>query len=247
MPSAMDIATPILDLAGGIATSAFNVSQQRANNRFQRDMSNTSHQREVEDLKKAGLNPILSANHGAATPPTQAPHMENPRIAESVNNSARVSMEKEALANNLAIQNAQKRDINAAAALKEWELDDKKYNQPWFRANRELGYFEFEQEAKQNYESRPALLQEIKERLEALKLQNKHSALGMAHSESESEFYKGIGGDFEHWMKMLGIQIPNVNIFKGRSGKVPRKYRSKTTTDSKGNWKTEDTEEGGRE
>lgn len=46
-------------------TFAFNSAEAEKARKFQETMSNTSHQREVEDLKRAGLNPVLSANGGA--------------------------------------------------------------------------------------------------------------------------------------------------------------------------------------
>lgn len=65
-------------LLSGLATSAFNAFEQSKNRETQIDLANTSHQREVADLRAAGLNPILSANGGAPTPNLQAPQVDNP-------------------------------------------------------------------------------------------------------------------------------------------------------------------------
>lgn len=46
-------------------TFAFNSAEAQKSRDYQTQMSNTSHQREVEDLKRAGINPVLSANGGA--------------------------------------------------------------------------------------------------------------------------------------------------------------------------------------
>lgn len=49
-------------------TNAFNAQEAEKTRKWQEHLSNTAHQREVADLKAAGLNPVLSANGGASTP-----------------------------------------------------------------------------------------------------------------------------------------------------------------------------------
>lgn len=55
-------------IIGGMINNASSSEQAHRNREFQQRMSSTAHQREVEDLRKAGINPMLSAKGGGILP-----------------------------------------------------------------------------------------------------------------------------------------------------------------------------------
>lgn len=95
--------------SGASKQNKMQIAENQKNRDFQERMSNTAHQREVEDLKAAGLNPILSANGSGASSPGGG-------VANIVNENAELSNSARDLSSKIQqnpVVNAQVKNLQA--------------------------------------------------------------------------------------------------------------------------------------
>jgi len=116
-------------LLGGVMGNKANAKQAAAQMQFQERMSSTQHQREVADLRAAGLNPILSAGGSGASAPggamAQQQNVLGPAVSsalEARRNVADVDLTRQN--ENLAKELEQKAKWEAADAENQAKISD---------------------------------------------------------------------------------------------------------------------------
>jgi len=198
---AAGIAAGLADFGIGLATSAFNVHEARQNRRFQRNMSNTAHQREMADMAKAGLNPILSAKGG---PGASTPSGSSAQVAPQAPLSK--MLESELMRAQVGQVHAQTADANSAAALKNEERNDMLLTRQnrlnlmiaqWRDTLQRADKTDLE---KLNVQKQLEVLEKERDKLQ---LEISHSALDLERAKQEQHFHKGLGGKLAPYSRFL--------------------------------------------
>lgn len=180
----------------GILGSAFANWQNDKQREWQEEMSNSSHQREVKDLRAAGLNPILSARlGGASTPPGASSLASTPDISAAMSNASQATTASKRQQAELMVMAASANQANSAAGLSQAQTADINNTQV-DRVNLLIAQAEAQQASgKLSDEQRKKVQHEInKLRQEKALLENqtKASALGVQRDQVKTIPYQEI-------------------------------------------------------
>ena len=193
-------------LAGGAANLAGSAVSAYFSWKHQKEVIQNRHQWEVEDMRKAGLNPILSA--GGSGSPGNAPIIEAPDIAGSAAKAVEASLGRSQ--EDLIKAQTQQSLSSARQAESQTALNKAEEKRVDFESNRSLE--SVATQALTNYI--------LKEQWAQEKLKTANSALETERHKMAFDYMKEHSGawSFGQWMQLLnpfGTSAPVVNSAVG--------------------------------
>lgn len=169
-------------LIGGREANAASAASVDKQMEFQERMSSSAHQREVSDLRAAGLNPILSAKYGGASSPSGASYQAREVIGDAARSGVSTAMAAERLEADLKNLSEQNSNIYANTA-KTWS--DKRLSD------------QMQQKAGQETENLEVLNR-------VLKLEEQEHSAAAARARDTEAFFESDEGSFLRKLQLFG-------------------------------------------
>lgn len=222
---------PLGSVVGAGITSAMGMATAKKQMDFQERMSNTAHQRQVEDLRAAGINPIHTAGgSGASSPAGSSAAVGDFRGLGDVLNSALTVA-------NIKKVNAETRGVEADSSMKLHALQDYIDTQMerigTIRQQYLLKIEELAGQKHKNVETLQAIdvmkkrVEEMSQHIAIMKSTEAHSAADLVRANKEADFWASFAGTMAPYVQTYGplgksLMSTAQKVMQSRKGQKPQ-------------------------